>query len=239
MMKKIALITGANKGIGFETARQLGVKGYTVIISARDETRGSEALEQLKSENLDAHLLIMDPTNATSVRKAVVEIENKFGLLDVLVNNAGSILEADSLPPAEVPTDTLRQTFEINVFALHEVTTAFWPLLNKSQAARLVNVSSKLGSLTHHANGSFGDFKVIAYAASKAAVNMMTVHYAHQWKGTSHKANTIHPGTVKTDLNPSGNLSLDEGARTSVAAATLGDEGPNGSFFYMDEELPW
>jgi NAD(P)-dependent dehydrogenase (short-subunit alcohol dehydrogenase family) len=160
-------------------------------------------------------------------------------VLDVLVNNAGTLVPEDQNPPASVPTSAFRETFEINVFALHEVTKAFWPLLNKSKAARLVNVSSALGSLTLHSNGSFGDFKVIAYDASKAAVNMMTVHYAHQWRDTPHRANTIHPGSVKTDLNPYGDLTVEEGAKTSVDLATIGEDGPNGGFFHLGKTLPW
>lgn len=238
-MKKVALITGANKGIGFETARQLGKKDYTVIITAREASRGQSALDSLIGEAIDAHLVIMHPTDPVSVRNAVSEVERKFGLLDVLINNAGTMVKEDHAAPSEVPTSALRETFDLNVFALHEVTCAFWPLLNKSKAARLVNVSSALGSLTLHSNGSFGDFKVIAYDASKAAVNMMTTHYAYQWRNTPHRANTIHPGSVKTDLNTQGELSVEEGAKTSVDLATIGSDGPNGGFFHLGEIVPW
>lgn len=238
-MRKIALITGANKGIGFETARQLGAKGYTVLLSARDEGRGRNAVDTLTREGLDAHLIMMDPAQPHSVRAAATKITERFGVLDVLVNNAGTMVQDDFNPPSHVPLSAFHETFEINVFALHDVTSAFWDLLCRSEAARLVNVSSVLGSLAKHADGSLGDFKVIAYDASKAAVNMMTLHYAHQWRGTPHKANTIHPGSVKTDLNPGGTLSVEEGARTSVELATIGEDGPNGGFFYMGKELPW
>lgn len=238
-MKKIALITGANKGIGLETARQLGLKNYTVIATARDEARGRDAITTLLDQKIDAHLVIMDPLNPASVRAAVQEVEAKFGVLDVLINNAGLIAKADNDLPVNVPVDVFRETFELNVFALHDVTSAFWPLLNKAKAARLVNVSSALGSLTLHANGTFDSMKVIAYDSSKAAVNMMTLHYAHQWKNTPHKANTIHPGSVKTDMNPKGELSLEEGAKTSVDLATIGEDGPNGGFFHLGEKVPW
>ena len=238
-MKKIALITGANKGIGFETARQLGQKNFTVLVGARDKDRGVSAVETLKAEGIDAHFVQIDPTDKASVKKAAQEVQTKFGVLDVLVNNAGTMVQADFGPPAQVPTEALRETFDLNVFGLHEVTQAFWELLNKSKAARLVNVSSALGSLTLHANGSMGDFKVIAYDSSKAAVNMMTVHYAYQWKNTPHRANTIHPGSVKTDLNPNGELTVEQGAKTSVDLATIGESGPNGSFFHLGDVLPW
>lgn len=239
MQKKIALITGANKGIGFETARQLGQKQYTVLVGARDEARGRAAVETLKGEGIDAHFLSIDPTDAASIQNAVREVESTHGVLDVLVNNAGTLADGDHAPAAEVETAVFRETFEINVFGLHEVTRAFWPLLNKSQAARLVNVSSALGSLTLHANGSLDSIKAIAYDASKAAVNMMTIHYAHQWKDTPHRANTIHPGSVVTDLNPGGDLTVEEGAKTSVELATGGEDAPNGGFFHLGNMLPW
>ncbi len=238
-MKKIALITGANKGIGLETAKQLGKNNITVIVGARNETLGRKAAEELTKDDIDAHFILLDPTDSNSVTKAAAEVTQKFGVLDILINNAGTMVDADKLAPASVPTETFRETYDINVFGLHEVTKAFWPLLNKSKAARLVNVSSMLGSLTSHSDGTFGDFKVIAYDSSKAAVNMMTIHYAWQWRDTPHKANTIHPGSVRTDLNKEGQLTVEEGAKTSVALAMIGEDGPNGGFFYMGKTLPW
>ena len=182
----------------------------------------------------------MDPLNAESVATAVKQVESQYGVLDVLINNAGTMFPEDFNPSSKVSTAVLRDTYDLNVFALHEITTAFWPLLNKSKAARLVNVSSALGSLALHSDGTtFADFKVIAYDSSKAAVNMLTVHYAHEWKNTPHKANTIHPGSVKTDLNPTGQLTVEEGAKTSVELATIGSDGPNGKFFHLGKELPW
>jgi len=239
-MSKVALITGANKGIGLETARQLGRDhGFTVLIGARDEKRGQDAADTLKGEGLDAHFVQIDPTDADSVAAAAKQVEEKFGKLDVLVNNAGTMVDGDFAPPAQVATQVLRDTFDINVFGLHEVTRVFWPLLEKSDAARLVNVSSGLGSLTWHSDGTLADYKVTAYDASKAAVNMLTTHYAHQWKDTPHRANTIHPGSVKTDLNANGDLTVEEGAKTSVDLATIGADGPNGGFFHLGNTLPW
>lgn len=238
-MKKIALITGANKGIGLETARQLGKLGYTVLIGARNESRGAAAVATLKSEEIDAHLIPLDATDSASVKRAAIEVEKTFGALDVLINNAGVLLQTDTVAPSEVPMDVLKETFSLNVFGVHEVTSAFWPLLNRAPAARLVNVSSVLGSLTMHADGSLGDFKVLAYDSSKAAVNMMTVHYAHQWKNTPHRANAVHPGSVLTDMNAQGTLSVEEGAKTSVELATIGEDGPNGGFFHLGKPLPW
>ncbi len=241
-MSKIALITGANKGIGLETARQLSRDhGFTVLLGARDEERGQKAADELRSAGLDAQFLLLDPTDVASIESARAEVEEKFGHLDVLINNAGTIDNGDFAPPAQVPTQTLRNTYEINVFAAHEVTSAFWPLLEKSEAARLVNVSSALGSIGLHCDfdGPLKDVKIIAYDSSKAALNMMTVHYAAQWKNTPHRANAIHPGSVKTDLNPHGDLTVEEGAKTSVELATIGSDGPNGKFFHLGQELPW
>lgn len=238
-MKKIALITGANKGIGLETARQLGKKGYTVLIGARDEQRGAAAVEELKAQEVDAMLLLIDPTDAASVQKAAAIVDSKFGKLDVLINNAGTFSDADFQPPSKVPTEVLRETYQLNVFAVHEVTRTFWQLLMKSDAARLVNVSSCLGSLTMHQDGSLDAIKAIAYDSSKAAVNMLTVHYAFELKNTPHRANAIHPGSVKTDMNQNGELTVEEGAKTSVELATIPNDGPNGSFFHLGKTLPW
>ena len=236
-MSKIALITGANKGIGLETARQLARDhGFTVLIGARDAERGQQAADELKNAGLDAQFLPIDPTDAASVAQAAAQVKADYGHLDVLINNAGTGSPDDG---ALVDLDAMRAVYEINVFGLHAVTRAFWPLLEKSQAARLVNVSSILGSLALHKSGDFGDHDALAYDSSKAAVNMMTLSYAQKWKGTPHRANTIHPGNVQTDLNPGGELSVEEGAKTSVALATVGGDEPSGTFTHLGETLPW
>ena len=239
---RIALITGANKGIGLETARQLARDhGFTVLLGARDEARGTQAADELKAQGLDAHFLLLNPIDAASVERARAEVEAKFGRLDVLINNAGTGVAEDMALPATVPTSAMRATYDLNVFGLHEVTRAFWPLLEKSGAARLVNVSSIGGSLAAQSDfeGPINDYKFISYASSKAALNMMTVHYAWQWKNTPHRANAVHPGGVKTDLNPGGELSVEEGAKTSVEMATIGEDGPNGTFSHLGQPLPW
>ena len=241
-MNKIALITGANKGIGLETARQLARDhGFTVLLGARDEKRGQEATRELQSEGLDVQFLLLDPTDAASIERARVEVEAKFGHLDVLINNAGALVQEDLAPPATVPTSVLRDTFDLNVFAVHEVTRTFWPLLEKSGAARLVNVSSMAGSLSAIADfeGPMKDFKFVAYSSSKAALNMLTVNYAKGWKDTPHRANAVHPGNVATEANPNGEISVEEGAKSSVELATIGSDGPNGSFSYLGETMPW
>lgn len=238
-MQKIALITGANKGIGLETARQLGKLQYTILLGARDKSRGEQAASDLRKQDIDVQFLEIDPTNVASVANAAQNVEKNFGYLDVLINNAGFFSKDDFVAPSEVPLSAFRETYEINVFGAHEVTRAFWTLLNKSKAARLVNVSSLLGSLAMHADGALDNLKAIAYDSSKAALNMMTVHYAFQWKNTPHRANCIHPGSVKTDMNANGDLTVEEGAKTSVELATIANDGPNGQFFHLGKQIPW
>ena len=241
-MSKIALITGANKGIGLETARQLARDhGFTVLLGARDEKRGQDAANELRAEGLDAQFILLDPTDVATIERARAEVEEKFGHLDVLINNAGLRVQEDFAPPATVPTSALRETYDLNVFGVHEVTRTFWPLLEKSDAARLVNVSSAVGSLSLQSDfeGLLKDVKFIAYASSKTALNMLTVNYASQWKDTPHRANTIHPGNVETDGNPDGEISVEEGARTSVKMATIPNDGPNGTFSYLGQTMPW
>ena len=235
---RIALITGANKGLGLETARQLGQQNHTVLLGARDAERGEAAAQMLRDEGLDAHFVLLGPTDVATVADAVREVESKFEVLDVLVNNAGVLLPGDFAPPAQVPLEVLRQTFELNVFGMHAVTQAFWPLLNRSTGARLVNMSSSLGSLTLQANGS-QPIQPLAMDASKAALNMMTIHYAKQWENTPHRANAAHPGNVITEGNSHGDISVQEGAKTGVELAMLGEDGPNGGFFHAGERLPW
>ena len=240
--KPIALITGANKGIGLETARQLARDhGFTVLIGARDEARGAQAVDELKAAELDAQLLLLDPSDAASVERARAEVEARFGRLDVLVNNAGTSIPEDLAAPSTVPTSVLRELYDLNVFAVHEVTRAFWPLLQRSQGARLVNVSSMAGSLAAQSDfaGPMKEFQSIAYMSSKAALNMMTVSFAKQWEDTPHRANAIHPGSVQTDLNPNGDISVEEGAKSSVEMAVITNDGPNGTFSYLGETMPW
>jgi NAD(P)-dependent dehydrogenase (short-subunit alcohol dehydrogenase family) len=240
--QKIALITGANKGIGLETARQLARDhGHTVLIGARDKTRGDDATAKLRAEGLDVQFLAIDPTDDASVTAAAKEVDSRFGRLDVLINNAGTGLAEDSLPSSQVSVATFEETYAINVFGLARVTREFWPLLEQSTAARLVNVSSIVGSLTMQADieGLLKDHKLISYASSKAAINMMTIHYAALWQHTPHRANTIHPGSVQTTLNPAGELTVEEGAKSSVELAIIGNDGPNGTFYHLGQPLPW
>lgn len=240
MTTGIALITGANKGIGLEIARQLGAQGITVLIGARDEKRGSEAAEKLQAENIDAHAVQLDVTNQQSIDAAAKHIESEFGKLDILVNNAGIFI--DNAPPSQLDIEVLRRTYETNFFGVFAVTKAMLPLLRKSQQGRIVNISSGLGSLTQNSdpNYEFASAKMLAYHSSKTAVNAMTVQFAHELKDTSIKVNSADPGYVATDINNNnGTRTVQQGASTPVRLATLPADGPTGSFFDDNGVVPW
>ena len=239
---KTALITGANKGIGLETARQLGRQGITVVIGARDASRGSAAAAQLKREGIDAHWVQLDVADQVSVAAAAAKIGKDFGHLDILVNNAGVLDYAGEATSSTVPMETLRSTFDLNFFGLVSVTQAMLPLIRNSPAGRIVNLTSILGSIAEHADPNspiFGS-KFIAYDASKASVNMFTNHLAHELRDTPIKVNAAHPGWVKTDMGgPDAPMEIAEGARTSVMLATLPDNGPSGGFYHMGVHMRW
>jgi NAD(P)-dependent dehydrogenase (short-subunit alcohol dehydrogenase family) len=241
--KKVALISGANKGIGLETARQLGKQGVTVVIGARDLAKGEAAVAELTKDGVDALAVKLDVAVATDVKAAVAVIEEKFGVLDILVNNAGMSTETlGQNSTTTVSIEDLRKTFDTNFFAVVELTNAFLPLLEKSQAGRIVNVSSILASLTLHATPGSGiyDAKMLAYDASKSALNAYTIHLAHALRGTKIKVNSAHPGWVKTDLGTdAAPMNVVDGAKTEVQLATLGADGPTGGFFHLGEALPW
>ncbi len=242
---KVALITGANKGIGLETARQLGQLGITVLVGARDLAKGQKAADQLRSEGIDARSIQLDVVNQSHIAAAVTGIESDFGKLDILVNNAGVMVE-DGFGPNDATTvtiDQLRQTFDTNVFAVVALTQALLPLLRKSPAGRIVNVSSILGSNTLHATPGSRIYEgkgAFAYDASKAALNSFTIHLAHALQGTDIKVNSAHPGWVKTDMGGSGAMmELVDGAKTEVDLATLPDDGPTGAYVHLGKTIPW
>ena len=240
--KKIALITGANKGIGLETARQLGGRGITVLAGARDEAKASQTEEELRKAGLDVHGIVIDVNSADSVQTAAARIEREYGRLDILVNNAGVMLDDQKKKPSEQSLEVWRKTFETNLFGLIATTQALLPLLRKSAAGRIVNLSSILGSIHLHATpGSpVYDSKLPAYDVSKSAVNAFTVHLAYELKDTTIKVNAAHPGWVKTEMGGEGaTMDISDGAKTSVALATIGADGPNGAYLHMDETLPW
>jgi NAD(P)-dependent dehydrogenase (short-subunit alcohol dehydrogenase family) len=237
--KKVALVTGANKGLGLETARQLGRLGFRVLMAARDAAKGKPAVDQLRGEGLDVEFIQLDVADERHRADAARHIGERYGRLDVLVNNAGVALEQGH-KVTTVPLDVVRDVFETNFFALVAVTQAMLPLVRKSPAGRIVNLSSILGSLQTNATQDLGDFASVGYNASKAAVNMYTVLLAKELAGTPAKVNAAHPGWVKTDMGGAGaQLELADGAKTSVWLATLGPDGPTGGYFHMQDRLPW
>ncbi len=239
---RIALITGANKGIGFETAKQLGRQGITVVIGARDEAKGKPAADALKKEGIDARYVQIEVTDDASIARAAATVEKDFGRLDILVNNAGVLMYAEEGIASTVSQSALRKTFDTNFFGLVAVTQAFLPLLKKSDGGRIVNLTSILGSIAEHAdpNSSIYSAKFLGYDSSKAAVNMFTNHLAHELKGTNIKVNAAHPGWVKTDMGGAGApLELVDGAKTSVMLATIPAEGPSGGYYHMGVHMRW
>ncbi len=242
--KKVALITGANKGIGLETARQLGAQGISVLIGARDESRGTAAAAQLIAEGIDAHYVNLDMENPSGFQSVYDLIHKTYGKLDILVNNAGVNLEPEwgTNTVTRTSPEQLQKTFDVNVFNLIGLTQKLLPLIEKSEAGRIVNLSSVLGSLTLHAmpGSPIYDAKAFAYDMSKTAVNQFTIHLAHALKDTAIKVNSAHPGWVKTDLgSDAAPMEIPDGAKTSVRLATLPPDGPTGGYFHMNDPLPW
>ena len=242
--KRTALITGANRGIGFETARQLAQKGIKVLVGARSEENGKEAEAKLKAEGLDAEFVLLDVDDAKTHASAAKYIEENYGKLDILINNAAISLESSTgvVPQAsETSADIFRRTFDTNFFNTIAVTQTFVPLIKKSDAGRIVFLSSGLGSLSLHSdpNSPIYNYKIPAYDISKTALNGYVVHLAHELKDTPIKVNTAHPGSVVTDMNPNGDIQVEEGAKTSVDLATLPADGYTGKFIHLGQELPW
>lgn len=247
MAQKIAFITGGNRGLGFQTALDLKSPEIKVVIGARDAKQGEEALARLREAGVDADLLILDVTRTADHQAAYDYFASKFGRLDILVNNAG--IAAGGFPPVgaehsagELPAELLHKVFETNFFAPVALTQKLLPLLRKSPAARIVNLSSILASLALHADpkSPIYEAKSFAYDASKTALNAFTIHLAYELRDTSIKVNSAHPGWVKTDMGgDSAPMEVSEGGKTSAALATLPDDGPTGGFFHLGQPLPW
>lgn len=242
-MSQIALITGGNRGIGYETALQLAQKGVHVVIGARELARGEAAAQKLRGLGFQAEALQLDVAEPASIREAAQVYAQRHAHLDILVNNAGVLSLSPDGTVSSQPIAEWRRVFDTNLFGLVETTQAFLPLLRKSAAGRIVNVSSILGSLAlHEQPGSpIYDFKSVpAYNVSKSAVNAWTVQLAYELRDTPIKVNAIHPGYVKTDMNGGeGELEIADGAKTSVQLALIGADGPNGKFFHDGAQLPW
>ncbi|MFF7635254.1 SDR family oxidoreductase [Kitasatospora sp. NPDC008050] len=242
---KIALVTGANRGIGFEIARQLAEQGVQVLLAGRNAEAVGEAALRLRGEGLAVEPVVLDVTDSAGIRAAAAAVESRYGRLDILVNNAGIRVEEYGRQPSEQPLHQWRETFDTNLFGVVEVTIAFLPMIRKAAAGRIVNVSSLLGSLGTHSDPSsyaYSDmFKSLpAYSASKSALNSWTVHLAYELRDTPIKVNAVHPGYTRTDMNDGeGQLDIPEGARTGVRMALLDSDGPTGSYVHQGEVLPW
>jgi NAD(P)-dependent dehydrogenase (short-subunit alcohol dehydrogenase family) len=239
---KTALVTGATRGIGFETVRQLAQAGVHTLLAGRDRAKAVEAALKLQAEGLPVEAIVLDVTDTASIAAAADQVARKYGHLDILVNNAGILRDEPGKKISEQSLQAWRETFDTNLFGLIAVTQSFLPLLHKSPAGRIVNVSSLLGSMTLHSDPSspIYDFKIPAYNVSKSAVNAWTVQLAYELRDSKIKVNTIHPGYVKTDMNAGeGEIDVPEGAKTSVAMALIDEAGPNGSYRYLDNVLPW
>ncbi|MGD0289417.1 MAG: SDR family oxidoreductase [Candidatus Binataceae bacterium] len=238
---RIALITGANKGIGFEVARRLGMAGLTVMLGARKTGLGQAAAAKLRAENLDVRYVELDLVRPETIVATAALIATEFQRLDVLVNNAG-INDPGDGPPGAVDLSVVRRVMETNFFGTLAVTQAMLPLLRKATAGRVVNVSSGLGSLAWNAdpNWEYAPVKLLGYNASKAAMNMLTVQLAYELRGTAIKVNSSNPGYTATDLNGHrGHQTVEEGAAETVRLALLPAAGPTGGFFETTGPDPW
>lgn len=232
--RRIALVTGANRGLGLEIARQLGQRGYRVLVAARDAARGAAAAATLSGEGLDAEALELDAADSSSIRAAAVAVADRFDVLDVLVNNAGTFVEEWGTVPSALTVAQMRETFDTNFFGPFEIIREFTPLLCKSAAARVVNIASDMGSLANINNPESHVYEVMgpAYQSSKVAINALTVLFAKEFRDTNIKVNSASPGWARTDMGTEdAPLSVAEGADTPVWLATLPEDGPSGGFF--------
>ncbi|WP_019011314.1 SDR family oxidoreductase [Deinococcus aquatilis] len=238
---QVALVTGANKGIGFEIARGLAQQGHQVLLGARDVARGTDAVRLLQREGLDVSLQVLDVTKVDSIREAARRVHEDFNRLDILVNNAGMTDPRDGLV-SDVPDDVIRRVMETNFYGALNLTRALLPLLRRAAQGRIVNVSSPLASLTHNSDPEWelASFKMLAYSTSKTALNVFTVQLAHELRGTALKVNAVAPGYTRTDMTGhAGDLTPADSAVMPIKLATIGNDGPNGGFFNDEGQVPW
>jgi NAD(P)-dependent dehydrogenase (short-subunit alcohol dehydrogenase family) len=239
--KKIALVTGANKGIGLEIARQLAAAGCAVLLGARNKALGEEAAAGLKREGADVRYLAIDLTDTAMIAAAASGVDAEFGRLDILVNNAG-IADPGDGPPATSSLDAIERTLRVNFIGSVAVRQAMLPLLRNARSGRIVNVSSGLGSLTQNGDPAYAHatVKYLGYSASKAALNMLTVQLAHLLRDTAIKINSADPGYTATDLNGHrGTQTVPEGSAEAIRLALLPDDGPSGTYSDSKGVVPW
>lgn len=243
-MKKIALVTGANKGIGFETAKQLAEQNIKVLLGARNETEGKKAAAALRDLSLDVTYIKLDISNSADIENVKNYIETEYDVLDILINNAAVFLDSAWFGnnTETVPLQTLRDTFDINYFGTVELTQTLLPAIKKSESGRIVNISSVSGSFGVHLDEAHWLYalKPYAYSASKTALNQFTVFLAHALRETNIKVNAANPGWVQTSIgSDQAPLTPKEGAETGVALALLDNNGPTGTFSQSGEPLLW
>jgi NAD(P)-dependent dehydrogenase (short-subunit alcohol dehydrogenase family) len=244
-VSRIALVTGANRGLGLEIARQLAQSGATVIISGRDAGKAERAADEMRDDGLDVSGVQLDVTDPASARRVAEEIRSEHGVVDILVNNAGVLPEATSESREAVDGGLFRETFQTNLFGAVNVTEELLPLLRESNAGRIVNVSTTMGSLTDQSNPRSPYFGTVvpAYQASKAALNSVTISLAKLLTDTTIKVNAVCPGFVQTDLTPVNReqapLTAADAAHVAVRYALLDDDGPSGGFFDHEAAVAW
>jgi NAD(P)-dependent dehydrogenase (short-subunit alcohol dehydrogenase family) len=240
----IALITGANKGIGLETARQLAAQGIHVLIGARDAANGEAAAQKLQAAGYKADFIALDVSNEASVKQAAQTVTDRYGKLDILVNNAGIHPEYPQgiFSFEQMSLDLMMQIYQTNVFGPFMMIQAFLPLLRQSSAGRIVNTSSSVGSLTEQSNPESPYYPVntAGYNSSKTALNALTVQLAKQLTDTNIKVNSACPGWVQTDMgSAAAPRTVEEGVRIIIKLATLPNDGPNGGFFDENGPIGW
>ncbi|AEV95658.1 SDR family oxidoreductase [Pediococcus claussenii] len=239
--QKITLITGANRGMGLEIAKELGQKGQLILLGVRDVTGSQKVLDQLRSQGVRAELVSIDVTNEQTVEQAVKEVEGRHGHLDILINNAGIALD-NYEKPSTLPISTIRKDFEVNFFGTILVTQNFLPLLRKSTSGKIINISSAVGSLTLASDPSTSIYQhsAMGYQASKSALNMFTIDLANELKETNITANVVNPGWVDTTFaGGGGNKTVEEGVQRTVELATMESNDINGTFSDSDGIVPW
>ena len=243
-MERVAFITGANRGIGFETSKKLAESGIKVILGSRDLKKGEEAVKKLSNFGIDADLVQYDAFDDDAPQKVYDYILEKYKKLDILINNAGVLLSGNLFVTnsSTISDKNLKDTFQTNFFSVISLTQKLLPLIKKSNAGRIVNVSTILSSLTLHSakDSPITPAKEIAYNASKTALNAFTIHLAIELKDTNIKVNSGHPGWVKTELGgPNAPMEVEESYKTSLRLATLDDDGPSGGLFHENDMIPW
>jgi NAD(P)-dependent dehydrogenase (short-subunit alcohol dehydrogenase family) len=232
--RRVALVTGANRGIGLEIARQLAARGYHLVVGSRSQDSGEKAAQQLRDVGYSSSAVALDVSDAGSITTGVSAVIRELGRIDVLVNNAGIAIDGPGHRPSDPRQDTVRSTLETNLFGAWECARAVLPSMRSAGYGRIVNMSSNMASLTLTESDESP-----AYRISKAALNMLTVLLAAEVRGEGILVNAASPGYTRTDMSPNATRTVEQGADTPVWLATLPADGPSGGYFYERTRLPW